>query len=788
MRSRSNAGGVRRCSPAAIAKYSSTAIVMALAATNAAQAQVEPPENNRQASPPDVVVVTAQFRESTVQETPLAITALNDELLESKGISNLTDAANLAPNVSLTNDVSNFGGTAAVFIRGIGQYDPYPALEPGVGIYIDDVYYGVLAGSLIDLMDTDRIEVLRGPQGTLTGKNSIGGALKLFSKEPGPTSDDYAELGYGSRNSVLARAAANFTLVEDKLFARVSGGAKYSDGYVDQLDYACATGDFSGGTSRRAIDCKIGEQGGKEAFAARLSLLWTPTDRIKNLLIADSTRDRSQNPAIKQIFQSPLWTGGTNYMTGPEEYTNYENNVAIPTGGPFAGISYPIPNKSPVDAWGVANKLTIDLSDNFNLTSITGYRSNTSTYATTIEATPLSVLDQNWRLEHEQFTQELRLNGTLGSLVDFTLGGFYYDADGVSTVRVNIAGGLVVGGGGLNIDLLTYDPVKTTSKSVYLHTVWHLLEDLNLTVAGRYTDDSKDYTFNRLAPDGTPDPLLGGTLLNATIPFRGDRFDYRLALDYQWSSDLMTYAQVSTGYKGGGINPRPYIITQALPFDPEELVSYEVGFKSRFAGDRATLNGAVFHNEYDNFQAFLTSCDSISPFPGFPCAQSTNVGDATIDGAELEFLLEPVDGLVIDASAGYLDFQYDRVVATSGITLDMTNVYTPQWTGAGGIQYTFDLKNAGTLAPRLDVSYRSRVEPDAVNNPLSSLPERTLWSAGLIWRNRDEDLEAKLSVANLTDEFYYNANFLRSGPPYFSGVGVVGEPRTVMFSIKKRFF
>jgi iron complex outermembrane receptor protein len=594
------------------------------------------------------IIVTAQFREQSIQDTPIAISALDAEMLQQKGVSDIVGAANVAPNVQLSNNAGNFGSVAAIFIRGVGQADPHFAVEPGVGMYVDDVYFGVITGSIFELLDVDRVEILRGPQGTLAGKNSIGGSVKLFSKRPGPETDAFIEAGYGSRNSILGRAATKVTLA-DGLSARVSLGAKYSEGYVDRLDYACATGDFDDGTQRTDTDCKIGEQGGEEVFAARGSLLWEATDGIENTLIVDVTRDRSQNPAIKTLTQSPLWTGGNNYLTGPESYTNYENYISTPTGGSAAGEPLVMPSITPLDAWGVSNILNADLSDSLSLTSITAFRASKVTFSSVVDGAPAAINDQVWTLDHEQFTQELRLNGQFGDLLDWTLGAFYYTADGNSGGRVNIPGGLAPGGGGLNLDILFTDPVETESKSAFLHTVLHPLTGLNITLAGRYTEDKKEFTFNRLDVNGSPHPVLGA-LANFPVTYKGDRFDYRIGVDYEWSPEFMTYAQVSTGYKGGGVNPRPFFTSQALPYDPEELTAYEAGFKSQLAGGRVTLNAAAFYNEYTNFQSTLRRCDAISPFPGAPCSQSTNVGDAEIRGAEAELFLEPIDGLTFDGS------------------------------------------------------------------------------------------------------------------------------------------
>ena len=732
------------------------------------------------------VTVTAQFRSESVQETPLAITAISAETLNQRSATDLGAAAGWSPNVNLARGTEGFGQVAGVFIRGVGQSDPHFALEPGVGIYVDDVYYGVLSGAMFDLLDTERVEILRGPQGTLAGKNSIGGALKLFSKQPGPDPDAYAEVSYGSYNRVMARAATNVTLVPDKLYARFSAATRHRDGYMDRLDYACATGDYSRGTAATGPDCKIGTQGGESVWTARGSIRWLPADGIENTTIFDVVQDTSENPAAKTVVQSPAWAGGANYITGPESYTNYETYVSRPTSTNPTAAPFSMPANTPLDGWGVSNKLTVDLSDSMNLTSITGFRKSTVSLSAQLDGTPASIIDQAWTLEHKQFTQEVRLSGAFGSFADWTLGGFYYDADGTSQGRVDIAGGVAPGGGGVNLDTIFRDPVTTRSKSAFAHVVLHPFDKLNVTTAIRYTEDLKRFTFNRYDSQGRPHPLLGA-LLNLTREFSGDRLDYRVAVDYQWTDNFLMYAQWATGYKGGGVNPRPFFASQVVPYEPEELKGTEVGVKGDFFDQHLRLNLAAFLNKYSDFQATLLRCDAFSPFPGAPCTMSTNAGDAEIRGVELEAQLLAFDGLRIEASVGYLDFEYQNVASFTGITLDMTNVYTPELSGAFGVQYAIDLGTRGTLTPRIDYTYRSEVFGAAVNAPINRLPARRLVNARIGWSDAEEHWDASIAGTNLLDEFYFESTQLRQSAPYFAGTKRPGWPREVFFTLRRNF-
>ena len=214
------------------------------------------------------------------------------------------DINGLAPNVTLTKGTNTNGPSAQAFIRGIGQSDGHPGLEPGVGIYVDDVYHGLLLGSDLDVTDLDRIEVLRGPQGTLAGKNSIGGSIKLFSKKPSEETDGYIDATYGDFNLIKIKAGGNFTLVPDTLYARISGVSETQDGYMQRLDYACATGQMISSTQIPVHGCQLGTEGGTALHAVRLALRWLVSDKIENNFIATDTQDRSEVPALKLLYSN----------------------------------------------------------------------------------------------------------------------------------------------------------------------------------------------------------------------------------------------------------------------------------------------------------------------------------------------------------------------------------------------------------------------------------------------------------------------------------------------------
>ncbi|MCB5426493.1 TonB-dependent receptor [Altererythrobacter sp. CC-YST694] len=727
------------------------------------------------------IVVTAQFKSQNIQETPLAITAVDSTLMEARSQTNVQDVAQRAPSVSFTAGGQGGGAqTAAANIRGIGQSDFQFPNEPGVGIYIDDVYYGISFASAFDLVDLDRVEILRGPQGTLSGKNSIGGSIKLFSRKPNDDPDAYVEATVGSFGRLGLKAATNATIVPDKLYLRLTGVGKYVDGYLKRLDYECVTGKAAPGgvQASPAEDCVVGTEGGQNVLAARGALRWIVNDRIENNFIADVTRDRSEASPGKAIFLPPI--NGNDYVTGPEEYTNY----ATYTGYPGLADQYTNPAISYVNSWGFSNNLEIGLSDNVTLTSITAFRHADGKSSWDGDNSPENVSNNTTIFDHDQFTQELRLSATLGEMFDMTVGGYYYKGDSRIGGRVNV--------GAAGLDFVSNDPFKQTSKSAFIHGVMHITDQLNLTAGVRYTDENKTYTFSRSNPNPSlpTDPRVA-SLDGLTKSFSGDNIDWRVALDYEVLPDIRFYGQVATGFKGGGINPRPYLEAQAVPYAQEKATSYEAGLKTMLFDRRLRLNMAYYHTDYNDYQGLVSSCPDLSP-PGFTfCSATRNVGDAKIDGFEVEFDAQPVEGLSIDGSVSYTKFDFVTGIDGSSIVPGVTKApFVPEWKYAIGGQYELQLAGLGSLTPRVDWTWQSEMESNIPNGIpgflLGRVESRGLLNARVTFKTEDKDWEVALAATNLTDKFYYANKYDRvsqSGNAY----GLPGRPREIMFSIKRNF-
>ena len=755
------------------------------------------------------VVVTAQFRQQSAQTTPIALTAVSGQQLDERSITNVTELNAVAPNVNITAGTATNGPVAQIFIRGIGQSDGHPGLEPGVGLYVDDVYHGLMLGSEMDLTDLDRIEVLRGPQGTLSGKNSIGGSIKLYSKKPSEDTDGYAEAGYGSFNRVNLRAGGNFTLVPNTLYVRISGTSKYANGYMTRLDYGCvnpaASSLFQGGL---AGGCKLGTEGGQNIHAARVAVRWTPNEAIENNLIASVTADRSEVPALKLLYsnnsqklpngQPFVPGGGSQFITGPTSYTTYATYIvpsftdpAIYNGKPGAGThaAVPLPTTNPTNYYGITDTFTWKLAEQYSLTAITGYLRYSGAFSSEIGDSPYPTqsLDDTW--SERQFTEEIRLNGTSFGRLDWTAGGYYYEERA-------LFGGLKLLSQGLPAESLFTgnDPITSKSKSGFLHGVFHATDAFSVIAGLRYTSESKSYTFQRLNPYDTAVPSYNavGPLNNTTGSYSGTHTDYRVGLEYQWTPAIMTYAQYSTGFRGGGVNPRPFIPQQEVPFRPETLRTAEIGWKSHLFDRSLLLNVSAFYSKYQDM-LFTNSSPTISNGVVLSALNLTpvNVGSSDIKGAEAELSWRPIAALQIDGSASYLNFKLTSIsqsaaTTVAGVSLNTKEPYAPNRMFSLGVQYTFALGAFGSLIPRLDAQYQSSFYTDITNSALGNVSGRTLMNGHLTWRSAKDDWEGMLAVANLTDKFYY-INKLNSPAPTFITQGQPGAPREWLVTVRRNF-
>jgi len=469
-------------------------------------------------------------------------------------------------------------------------------------------------------------------------------------------------------------------------------------------------------------------------------------------------------------------------------------------GGPWTGpaaTGFPIAESDydPVakfEGWGVSGQINWDLGDKLKLTSISAYRAYDSAYSADVDLSPLAVTGQRGQLNFWSFSQELRLNGSIGEndLIEYTIGGFYIDQSTTDATLIEIR--YVPWPG----QFQQKDPVNANSKAVFGQLLVHPTDQLTLIGGLRYTKEHKDYTFYRRTVSG--DLLAFLPFDGTTGVYDGDRVDWRVGLQYQITDSVMAYAQASTGFKGGGINPRPYSQWQVVPFAPETLTSYEAGLKTDLFDRKLRLNLAAFYSKYNDIQLTLLSCPQFSDpddpsDDNGPCSANANAGDAEIKGFEVEASLRPVEGLSIDGSLSYIDFKYTSINPSAGgpsnpggPQLDDVTPYTPKWKWSIGIQYKFDLGSTGSLTPRFDAAYQSEVFSNSANSVYERIAPYTLANARLTWRNADEDLDISLEVTNLFDKYYAATAFDNSNTSGFATMQP-GRPREWAVSVKKQF-
>ena len=795
----------------------------------------------------ETVIVTAEFREADVQDTPIAITAVNAEMLDARSQTNIFQVAAQAPNVTLEPGGAAVGPAMVAFIRGIGQTDFNYALEPGVGVYIDDVYYPTLTGSLVDLLDLDRVEVLRGPQGTLAGKNSIGGAIKLYSREPTGDGGGSIQLTYGSFSRVDVRGSADIAL-SPNLSARVAGVAKQRDGYVDRLDYGCVfpASNVPTFSVSRLSDCKIGTEGGQSYTAGRVMLNWEPSDNFSAVFSADLTNDNSE--AIPSVligvnealtgpggatgpFAFPGSEGGDypligfngTYIIGQDGNPVYLTNDFVPY-GPNRPANSPINDGfvnfgTYMDPWdtnpnthqrfspsairpqttlnhkGVSATFDWTLSDNMSLTWINAWREYTSSFSQDEDRSPINSQFLLQHLEHDQWSTEARLNGG-SDRFDWTAGLFWFEQDGTLEANVNlfyVQFNFIHGP----------DPTPSYNHAVFAHSTYQLTDQMNLSTGVRFSEDEKTYVHFRRNIDGTlpAGPCIGPPhnidnpsncalvgLFNEGATWSDERVDWRIAVDRTFGDNLMGYVQVATGYKGGGVNPRPFILPQLLPFNSEELTSYEIGFKSTLGNGNGRINAAVFYNDYTDIIMTLNPCFEATPDPTDgpgPCALPINAGTAKVPGLEVEVEWHLGDQWMFDASASWMDFEYKEVVAP--VELSFVPPYTPESQWSAGIQYDIPLGEGGNFGIRLDTSYRDDIFISPVNQATGRIEGYQLSNLRFMWNSSDETWDAAFEITNVADEYFYHTLF----DQYASGAGTLagqpGLPRQYAVTLRRSF-
>lgn len=781
--------------------------LMAIALVGAARADTAPPA----AGQLEQIVVTAQFRKEKLQTTPIAITALTANTIVERGLTNVTDIGAQVPSTIIQPLGAGWGATMAAFIRGVGLGDNILSFEPGVPIYVDGVYIGRPQGAMFDLLDLQRVEVLRGPQGTLFGKNAIGGTIRLISKKPQGDNTGSMSVTIGNFGRLDARGSYDISLIKDRVFARFAFSSKKADGWFHILDYVCVHGPNSLGTGGPGLpngpygvpggypgglpgihltsavgpggNCQVGTLNNENIQSGRAAFRILTSSNSELNIIADLESQRQEGPADKytvidgnnglnqfwnSAFVAPVYGAGvawdSRFVTN-SMYTNYSS-----FNDPLAGRS--VPNINNMDHWGVSAAFDWDISDNMHFKSITAYRRFWNTFGRDSDGSPLPNNFTYDDSRHRQFTQELRLTGKAGKL-DWATGAFYYDAYD-SNRGFDVLYPTVI------YQHDSYDTQTTKNWAIFTQETEHFTDKFSLTGGVRYTHDEKNALINLT-------DFFGGVIINNDyVPLTATNTDFTVAADYQWTQNLMTYLKYATGFKGGGFSARPADALQTAPFKPEKLRTWELGEKSEFLDHRLRLNTDVYFSRYLDQQTFTQTTDAL----GVNWFRYTNAGKAKIWGIEAEVLAEPIDRLQINLSSGYLNYDlYDR---ESNTLLLINNECggqrcysqrTPELTATAGMQYGI-LVPGGSLTPRLDAQYQSRIY--FTSNNQGEQGGYTLLNGRLTWETESKDWDIALYGRNLTNKEYFAGKLSLVG---FFGreQGNPGTPREWGLTFERNF-
>ncbi len=750
----------------------------------------------------DEVIVTAQRREQSLQEIPVSVTAFTQQAVDDRLMIGVADLARFTPNLEINNGRADGGGSnAAIFIRGVGQFDFIFPTDPGVGVYLDGVYMGRTLGGMMDLADLQRVEVLRGPQGTLFGKNTIAGAINLVTARPTGKFEGVAKVTGGEFNRIDGELSVDFPVVQDRLNGKLSLVSRTRDGIGNSL------------LDGRDFD-NIDRQ------AARAVFDWMPDDSVSVLVTADYST-WSQNGSMA------LLTGVYPSGNGFRELFNavaapfLAAQMGLPAGTVFDGrfISTDATRTNatgPVlddgDVSGASATVDWKISDKNRVKSITSWRQMALHFGSDLDNTPFSFAETNQRQHQNQLAQEFQLAGlAIDDRLDWLAGVYYFRERGDDHNIVYFGHGMLdalaafpgpviplgpypcpqpdgsplpcLGGAGnpanfiLETDLDPATHIKTESYSIFGHAIYKITDRLSLNTGARFTYEDKKWFIVEVRP------VTGRYVVPPTnLQENWSAFTPKLGLDYRPGDDAMIYGQVSRGFKSGGWNPRMFDASHLKAYDPENLTSYEVGFKSEWLERRLTLNGALFFYDYKDLQ--LSSFQPGSN-PTDVILTVENAGEVEIRGFELELAARPVTGFDIQVGVGYQTNEYTKLEPSVPWSKGNVLPDAPEWTVNAGLQYAWPLGAAGSLIPRLDGSYKSKTYKDPQNEEDIAQDGLILLNAQLAYQTADERWRITAFVTNVTDEEYITRGL------HFSDFGFTevspGRPREWGLSASYRF-
>ena len=768
----------------AIAQTAPTEAPQSAAAESAPDTSATPPEENGD------IVVTARRRAETLQSVPIAVTAFNADKLDKIGAIDLTDLQNVTPNTTLKT-ARGSNSTLAAFIRGVGQQDPVPGFEAGIGIYLDDVYLNRPQAAVLDIYDVDRIEVLRGPQGTLYGRNTIGGAVKYVTKRLPNETELRVKANYGS-------------------YDQADGIVALSTPIGDMFKVGVAGARLSRGGFGRNLNLNI-DNYNKDIWAGRGTVEFeSPDTRLFVRITGDYTHDRSNPRNGHRLIPGLL-------SSAPVLANVFDTR---------AGLNFP---KQDIQAGGLSMTANAQLTDHLTLRSISAWRKDTSFTPIDFDALPAVDVDVPAIYRNEQTSQEFQLlyaSDKLNGLIGY----YYLGAKAATGFGVLLSTTLP------GFDAYTAGDVRTETSSIYGDFTYDFSPQWSLSLGGRYTWDQRNaYVFKAnyigLTSEfgGTPVPFgAAATDFRGTANFK--RFTPRASLSFKPAPDHLLYASYSEGFKGGGFDPRGsgtsapasnpaagrtyQDLYNYLLFRPETVTSYEAGYKGSAFDRRLTWALAGFYADYTDVQVpGSVGClqNGVQSF----CGITTNAAKARIKGVELEstaVLARDFAGIgssvALNGTLGYIHARYRTFIGPTGVDVANVRVFqnTPDWTASGTLTGNVPLGD-GLVTANSTVSYRSLTHQFETASPFLDQPGYTLLDVGITYAfGEGRRYSVGVYGKNLTDVRYKTSgyqyiNSTIAGVPILNAAGgytptlgkegvataFYGNPRQVFVSVGAKF-
>jgi iron complex outermembrane receptor protein len=776
MHNNTESGGIRRSFGALPFQPKSSlrvailsALLVPVAGISVAQAQ----ENASRVL--EEITVTARQRSESLQDVPVAVTVMDESAIQKTFAQNLGEMGAYAPNVTI-GTVPGFTA-ASIAIRGVSTGDIPSTFDPAVTIAVDGFYLGHYQASLLDMFDIQQVEILRGPQGTLFGKNTIGGVINVSTKNPSGEFGIQGKVRLGDEGRQDIMVAADLPIIDNVLAARISMQQFNFDGFYENT--------FDGS-----------DAGGQDLFAARAKILWTPSEEFEALLSIEYIEDDSDTPmVVNTTTDDKLFYNGF-FIPGASAYPGRGGGgvANVPLGDPFkTGLVTPNQHAAGFaeskdtdghqeDVDGIYLTLNWDVMGG-TLTSISGYRSVDSDYYNDYVGEPKAIYATIRSIYRDTFSQEIRFSGSTDN-IDYVVGGYYQQNDMEYENYTSLGPDHPLAGFGIPVGglLTTADGSQdATSFAVFGEGSYALSEATSLTAGIRYSEEDKDFDLS---------PLFFPSEIKADESDSWDDITYRLGIDHQLNDAIMVYASYATGFKSGGFNEQAGTLESAsTAFDPEEAASFEVGMKADLLDNTLRLNVAAFLVEYTDLQV-----DAVVPVPGVGQESIVNnAGEVTSSGIEADFMWLASEQLTIDGTLGLLDAEYDKFdcnrdndPATPDVDCtDFDVKRTPETTASLGATYNIPLSSlGGSLDLNTNVTYTDAFYNDIINSASSEHEEVTLLNASVSYTANDEKLRVAVFGRNIGDEEYQTSGLSVANLWNFS---TYGNPATYGIEVEVKF-